>query len=412
MKIQIFTILVIALFSGYSCNNSSKKLSIDNSPGYNIASYYFPNYHMNDNRNNAFKGYGWSEWELVKNAKPRFKGHQQPNIPAWGYTNESDPLVMEMKIDAAADYGIDAFIFDWYYYDDGPFLEKCLEDGYLKARNKNRVKFSLMWANHDWIDIHPCTKGARLAGPKLLYPGKVTLETWEHITEYVVEKYFKNPSYWKIDGKPYFSIYDLSRFIDIFGSVENTKSAIEKFRQKVIDAGFSGLNLNAVVWGRTILPSEEIVENINVLVKDLGFNSITSYVWIHHVKLDKFPVTPYTKVQEKYFEYASKAANESDLPYYPNSTMGWDSSPRADQRDSLVNIGYPFMAKMGENTPEAFKAGLVEMKTFLKNNPKSGNTFNINCWNEWTEGSYLEPDLRNGYKYLEAIREVFGKKIN
>jgi hypothetical protein len=408
-NLKNFIVVSILLF-GLGCNQPAEKDHADNSPGYHVASYYFPNYHMNDNRNTILKGYGWSEWELVKDAKLRFEGHQQPNIPAWGYTNESDPRVMEMKIDAAADYGIDAFIFDWYYYDDGPFLEKCLEDGYLKARNNERVKFSLMWANHDWIDIHPCTKEERIAGPKLLYPGKVTLETWDHITDYVIENYFSKPSYWKIDGQPYFSIYDLTRFIDIFGSVENTKTAIEKFRKKAIDAGFSGLNLNAVVWGRTVLPSEEIVENINELVKELGFTSVTSYVWIHHVKLDKFPVTPYQEVQDKYFEYAAKTAAESGLPYYPNATMGWDSSPRANQNDSLVNVGYPFMASIGGNTPEAFKSGLEVMKTFLKNNPSCGNTFNINCWNEWTEGSYLEPDLRNGYKYLEAIKEVFGEK--
>jgi hypothetical protein len=410
MKHPLFLFSAFFVLLNYSCSNRSAKEPTDNSPGYNVACYYFPDYHMNDNRNTILKGYGWSEWELVKNARPRFKGHEQPNIPAWGYTNESDPKVMEMKIDAAADHGIDAFIFDWYYYDDGPFLEKCLEDGYLKARNNERVKFSLMWANHDWIDIHPCTKEERIAGPKLLYPGKITLETWEKITDYAIQNYFSSPSYWKIDGKPYFSIYDLSRFIEIFGSVENTKAAIEKFRQKVIKAGFSGLNLNAVVWGQTVLPSEDIVENINELVKNLGFNSITSYVWIHHFRLDEFPVTPYKKVQDKYFEYAQKAASESELPYYPNVTMGWDASPRTNQNDSLVDVGYPFMAKMGGNTPEAFKAALEETKLFMKNNPDCDNTFNINCWNEWTEGSYLEPDLRAGYKYLEAVRDVFGEK--
>ena len=73
------------------------------------------------------------EWELVKAAKPRFPGHQQPKVPLWGYTDESDPKVMAQKIAAAADHGIDAFIFDWYYYNDGPFLDRPIDIGFLKA---------------------------------------------------------------------------------------------------------------------------------------------------------------------------------------------------------------------------------------------------------------------------------------
>jgi len=92
---------------------------------YTIAAYYFPNYHP-DARNAKQHGEGWTEWELVKQAKPRFNGHHQPNIPLWGYTDESNPADMARKIAAAADHGIDAFIFDWYWFDDGPFLQRGL----------------------------------------------------------------------------------------------------------------------------------------------------------------------------------------------------------------------------------------------------------------------------------------------
>ena len=121
--------------------------------------------------------------------------------------------------------------------------------------------------------------------------------------------------------------------------------------------------------------------------------------------------TDYNWVRDRYFEHWEKANTDYGVSYFPNVTMGWDASPRTNQNDSLVDIGYPFMAKMGGNTPEAFKAALEETKLFMKNNPDCGNTFNINCWNEWTDGSYLEPDLRSEYKYLEAVRDVFGEKI-
>jgi len=122
-----------------------------------LAAYYFPNYHTGDARNERDRGKDWSEWELVKAAKPRFEGHAQPQVPLWGYTNEADPKQMAQKIAAAADQGLDAFIFDWYYYDDGPFLERGLEHGFLKAPNNGRLKFALMWANHNWVDIFPRT---------------------------------------------------------------------------------------------------------------------------------------------------------------------------------------------------------------------------------------------------------------
>ena len=99
-----------------------------------VAAYYFPNYHPGDARNAKVFGPAWSEWDLVKAARPRFPGHHEPNVPAWGYEDEADPAVMARKIDAAADHGVDAFVFDWYYYDDGAFLDDALEKGYLKGR--------------------------------------------------------------------------------------------------------------------------------------------------------------------------------------------------------------------------------------------------------------------------------------
>ncbi len=129
--------LFFILFFPFQCIISQKNnlKFIDNSPGYDIAVYYFPNYHNNDTRNELRYGKGWSEWELVKNAQPRFEGHKQPKIPEWGYTNESNADVMEMKINTASKYGVDVFIYDWYYYNDGPFLEKGLEQGFMKVKN-------------------------------------------------------------------------------------------------------------------------------------------------------------------------------------------------------------------------------------------------------------------------------------
>ena len=371
-----------------------------------VAVYYFPNYHPGDPRNTQLKGAGWSEWELVKAAKPRFAGHEQPKIPLWGYTDESDPKVMAKKLDAAADNGVEAFIFDWYYYEDGPFLNRCLDQGYLHARNRNRVKFALMWANHDWTDIHPYTKGAPY---KTLYPGKVSPEAFEKICDHIIKDYFQQPSYWKVDGKPYFSFYDLSKLLENFGSVEATRRALDHFREKAKASGLPGIHLNAVAWGQPILPGEKTPLNMVQLIQQLGFDSVTSYVWIHHVPLNE-QQTDYRKVRDAYNAYWDQAQTMYGLPFYPNVSMGWDSSPRARQEDPFGNTGYPFTNTISGNTPEQFREALEIAKRRLEAQPTGPRILTINSWNEWTEGSYIEPDTVHGMKYLEAIRDVFRAK--
>jgi hypothetical protein len=375
-------------------------------PPITVASYYFGNYHPGDPRNVKNKGEGWSEWELVKAARPRFPGHPQPKVPLWGYLDESLPGVMERKIAAAADHGIGAFIFDWYYYDDGPFLDRPIDRGFLRANNNHRLKFAFMWANHDWLEIQPYKRGTP---PRLLFPGKVTPTTFEKIGDHLIRDYFSHPSYWRIEGRPYFSFYDLSKLLESFGSVAATRAALDQFRARAKAAGLPGLHLNAVVWGQPILPGEGTPADATKLVRELGFDSVTSYVWIHHVPLPR-QVTDYDFVRDRYFEYWSEAEKRFDVPYFPNVSMGWDSSPRAAQEDEFGDFGYPFTNTIGGNTPERFRAALQKTKERLLAQPGGPRILNINCWNEWTEGSYLEPDVVNGMKYLEAVRDVFGAR--
>ena len=368
-----------------------------------VACYYFGNYHPGDPRNVQQKGPIWSEWELVKSARPRFPGHAQPNVPLWGYTDESDPRAMAQKIAAAADHGIDAFIFDWYYYNDGPFLERPIDHGFLRAANNHRLKFALMWANHNWVDIHPHRRDTTA---KVLYPGAVTPVTFDRICDHVIERYFRHPSYWKIDGRPYFSVYELFKLVESCGGVDQTKAALDRFRAKARAAGLPGLHLNAVTWGVQILPGETAVQNPAALIQRLGFDSVTSYVWIHHVQLPKLQ-TDYEWVRDQYFKYWNEAEQQFGVPYFPNVTMGWDSSPRAAQADEFGNFGYPFMNTISNNTPAQFRQALEQTKRRLLAQAAGPRIVTINCWNEWTEGSYLEPDTVHELQYLEAVAAVF-----
>ena len=374
-----------------------------------VAAYYIPNYHV-DPRNVREHGPGWTEWQILKVAHPRFPGHDQPRLPLWGYEDEADPRVMEKKIAAAADHGVNCFIFDWYHYNDGPFLERCLEQGYLGANNNDRVKFCCMWANHDWVDLFPAKFSENpYATAKLLYPGAVTADAFDVIIERVVGKYFKHPSHLMVDGCPYFSVYELSKLVAGFGGVPETIDALERFRTATRKAGFRDLHLNAIVWGNPILPGETKPANPAELIRQLGFDSFSSYVYVHHGYPAKFPATGYEELRDGYFKYWENDLGQFDLPYIPNVTMGWDPSPRTTQSDNNCDTVYPFGPVVVDGTPEALKQSLLMTRERMeKRSGKQIPMVTINAWNEWTEGSYLEPDTRHGMGYLEAVREVFG----
>jgi len=371
------------------------------------AIYYFPNYHS-DARNALVHGPGWTEWELVRHATPRWPGHTLPHTPAWGYADEADPAEMARKLTAAANHGIDAFIFDWYWYNDGPYLQRCLDEGYLPAAESSRVKFALMWANHDWTDIHPQKLAEK---PRVLYPGAVTRETFDAAMEHVIARYFSRTSYWRLEGRPYFSVYDLPRLIAGLGGIANTAAALRWFRERTRAAGHPDLHLNLVLWQRGILAGETSIPVDAAMLSELGFDSLTSYVWIHHVPLEPFPVMPYLTALRRMLEYSDAIqADFPGFPYFPNVSMGWDPSARTVQSDVYREIGYPFTGTLGDNTPENFQHALERMKSWLDRRPAAHRVLTINAWNEWTEGSYLEPDLRHGFRYLEAVRAVFGSR--
>jgi hypothetical protein len=367
------------------------------------AAYYFGNFHV-DPRNEKAHGAGWTEWNLVKAGTPRFPGHHQPRVPQWGYADESDPAVFSRKIAAASQNGVDALLFDWYWYEDGPFLNRALDNGYLKAGNNKDVRFALMWANHDWIDLHP----AKLDSPgKVQFHGGISRKAFDAMCDRVIEL-FRHPSYLKLKGEPYFSIYELYRFAEGMGGFKQAAAALDAFRAMARAAGFPGIHINAVTWGVKLLPGETQVTNLPQLLQELSIDSATSYVWIHHAKLANTPTTEYADLRRQYETYRERASADLGCKYFPNVTVGWDASPRTCQTDNFRVGGYPFTSVVVNNTPQAFEEALRSAKQFaLSKLPEGNRLVTLNSWNEWTEGSYLEPDAEHGSAYLEAVRRVF-----
>ncbi len=122
-SMNVFAALWLAIPAGQAVYGAATVAKSPAAGGYDIAAYYWPAYHPEARWNPFFKG-NIGEWEIIRDCKPGFPGHQQPNVPLWGYENEAKPRVMEKKIAAASSHGVNVLIFDWYWYDNQSFLEE------------------------------------------------------------------------------------------------------------------------------------------------------------------------------------------------------------------------------------------------------------------------------------------------
>ncbi len=364
---------------------------------YDIAAYVWPAYTGDEKRARQFWEQGIGEWQTVKNPifKPEwcFKNPQ----PLWGYVNEADKSVMEMQINAAADHGVNVFIYDWYWYDQRPFLEQCLNEGYLKAENNHRVKFYLMWANHNATYLWD-RRNSDNELDNVVWNGTVSQSQFDIITDRLIEKYFSHPSYYKINGAPVFMIYDVNNLIFGLGGIDNTVKKLAEFRKKVKAAGFPDLELQLCSWSENAVNLGGIDATRTGSTKDiakiLNFNSVTNYQFVHITDVTR----DYLEVLEDIKKEWTRMDKDYDIPYYPHVSIGWDNNLRFSSFKHDI---------MKNNTPENFEIALREAKKYLDAHPERTPLVTINSWNEWTEGSYLEPDTVNGYAYLEAIKRVF-----
>jgi len=379
-----------------------------------LATYYFPFSHV-DPLNERFHGKGWTEWELMRLAQPRFPGHRQPRLPLWGFEDDSDPEVMARKVKAASAHGLDAFVFDWYWFEGGPFLSRALDEGFLGLGDID-FRFALMWANHDWSPMHPVPyHQAKTGNVERLFRGSVTDAEFEALCRHTIEQYFTRANYWKIDGKPYFSIYNLAALLQSFGSVERTRGKLEQFRSLAEEAGLAGLHLNAIEIFTPNIPHEEAVHEWPELIHALGFDSVTSYSWAHFPEhllenggRDRHVTYSYEGMDKPLESLWASQAEKYAVPFFPHVTVGWDSSPRTVQSDMWENLGGgPFSFIWNDASPEAFERYLkLACEHACGDSSGQEQAVFINAWNEWPESSYLEPDRVHEYAYLEAVHRV------
>ena len=387
MKRGILIVCAVIIAFAYGCKTKPATPIADD---YRVCAFIWPSCHDDSlGRTNWEQGIG--EWEVIQKGDPRFPGHYQPKQPLWGYEMDNDPAVVEKWIQTALEYGVNTFVYDWYWFDHYPYLESALNDGFLKAPSNEKMEFFIMWANHDvkhnYWNYHKWQDDE-----SILWHGAIDPNDFPKIVDRVINQYFKSPNYTKIDGFPVFAIFSTDNFIKSFGTKEAAIEAMEYMRSEVRKAGFPDMHYMMMDGG-----GFPFNEGTKANVDNRMFLKPDSWALYNMGGFDP----DYMRHGQNAIDYRNGWDNYMDIPVFPTVSIGWDDTPR-------------FPAK-GENdvtrfnhSPEAFKNFLLEAKRYADAHPEQPKFVMINAWNEWVEGSYLLPDRYWGYGWLEAVQEVFG----
>lgn len=355
-----------------------------------LLAYYLPQYHPTP-ENDLWWGKGFTEWTNVCKAKPLYKGHEQPKIPAdLGFY---DLRLSESRIaqaELARQYGIEGFCYWHYWFGNGKRLLERPFNEVLKSGTPD-FPFCLAWANHSWWKK---TWDKDKKNDKLLieqkYPG---IEDYEnHFYELLPA--FRDHRYVKVDGKPLFSIFapldfdDVSIFINVWRklALENGLNGIYfvgqgaiKYKAEILSKGFDAINDASML---DIHALQSVFKRSLLQLK---------------VKLLKLPRIYRYSDAMKYFTHP----DDAELNILPTIVPNWDHTPRSGAKGIIFS----------HSTPSLFKKHVKEVFSYIKGKPEEYRIVFIKSWNEWGEGNYLEPDLKYGLGYLENLRDAINESF-
>lgn len=352
--------------------------------------FYLPQYHPTK-ENDEWWGKGFTEWTNVAKARPLFKGHIQPHIPAdLGFYDLRLSESREAQAALAQKYGIEGFCYWHYWFGNGKRLLERPFNEVLKS-GKPDFPFCLAWANHSWMkklwDPNATFKDKLLM--EQTYPGDDDIKA--HF--YTVLPAFQDKRYITVNGCPLFLIYapldykEVSRFIEMWRSLalQNGLKGIYfvgqggmPFRSQILSLGFDAFN-DATVFG---IKGKE--NKIGLTLRKII------------ARLLKYPITYRYKDAMKYWIYSEAKMSDTIPTIIPN----WDHSPRSGAKGFIL-IGA---------TPKLFQKHVKEIIELIKDKNEEERIVFIKSWNEWGEGNYLEPDLQYGCEKLKILNEIISKR--
>lgn len=366
---------------------------------------YLPQFHPIP-ENDKWWGRGFTEWTNVVKARPLFKEHYQPHLPAdLGFYDLRLIEILEQQAQLAEENGVHGFCFYHYWFDGRKILEKPVEQ--MLATGKPKFPFMLCWANENW------TRTWDGLDQEILLKQSYSLEDDRNHIKYLLD-FFQDSRYIKIDNKPVFAIYKSQLLPNPEATIniwreEALRQGMELYICRFENFGTYGQDYVKMGFDAAIdfQPFSSTLDAFRLRVrkenesKYLGdlerkFLELTKQKEkIDTIKHKQIAWQDYNKYVDFYFENFNFPNN---YILYPGLFPSWDNTARKGKQSYLFK----------NSNPSKFREWLLFLKNGFKPPSEEENLIFINAWNEWAEGNHLEPCQKWGNGYLDAVKQIFG----
>lgn len=339
-----------------------------------LIAFYLPQFHPIP-ENDKWWGKGFTEWTKVTRAKAYFEGHNQPNLPTdLGFYDLRIPDVMSQQIEMAKTFGIQAFCFHYYWFGGKRLLEKPLN--MFLEHTEWDFEFCICWANENWTrrwDGHD---------KEILMEQNHSPDDDMAFIE-AASVYLLDRRYIKINNKPLLIIYRPQLF-------QNMNETAQRWQKYFTEKHGIGLFLAMVQTFGKFDPKEFGLDGAiefpphNIIPEDLTEN----------FKCANFRGNIYNTLT--YINNDNNKIANTSFTLFRGLMLNWDNTPRKGM------FGNIFI----NNTPENYGKWLSEAieDTISNSACEQEKLLFINAWNEWAEGTHLEPNLKYGYAYLNETK--------
>lgn len=347
--------------------------------------FYLPQFHPIP-ENDEWWGKGFTEWTNVTKAKPLFRGHYQPHLPAdLGFYDLRLPEAREAQAALARSCGIHGFCYFHYWFNGRRILERPFNE--VLASGNPDLPFCLCWANENWTRIWHGGSQHLLLEQRYSPDDDIA-----HLQSLIPA--FRDPRYIRVQGKPLFLVYRTSALPD-------PAATVARWRRTAKAEGIDDLYL-VRVESRDVVDPRSIGFDASVEFSPFNGLGVQQFQGFMYKVLARLGLFPREALRHQFYDYKNVVRNMSQRPNppYPRFkcvTPSWDNSARLKTGATVLL----------NSNPQRYQQWLRHAidQTRERFGPDQRLCF-INAWNEWAEGNHLEPDRHLNHQWLDATRNA------